>query len=133
MLLSNKEINFSTDELYELATKYIYSYYPQSKQNSDLADKIYYETFLKAKGYTDIEAKLVQAVEDFYNGKTIDEIVANENDDDKEAIIQLLKVGIRVTWVQMVKNKIKELQTEILNEQILEVNYIKQYFPKFPL
>ena len=103
--------------------EYIYKYYPQDKQNSDLADKLYYENILKAKNIENLEADIVKRIERFYNGESLDEIVSDVIDENKEAYLQLIKVGIRVTWVQMCKAEYKKAI-----EENREPNY-----PKYPL
>ena len=106
-----KEANLSRDEvrvLYEpheaeqLASGYIYTHYPQTKQNSDLADKLYYENLLKAAGVQNLEADIVAKVQSFYDGKSLEEVLADVDENHKEAYEQLTKVGIRVAWVQPV-------------------------------
>ena len=104
-------------------TSYIYNHYPQTKQNSDLADKLYYENILKANGFENLEQTIVAKVVEFENGKSFDELLSDVNDANKEAISQLLKVGIRVTWVQKCK---EELKKAIKEDR--EPNY-----PKYPL
>jgi len=47
------------EEKYEEVEDTIYGTYPQSKQQSDIADKNYYETLLKAKGIENLEADIV--------------------------------------------------------------------------
>ncbi|SFP60276.1 hypothetical protein [Hydrogenimonas thermophila] len=87
---------------------FIYRYYPQSKQASDQADKEYFTTLLKANGAENLEADIVARVQNFFAGKTLDEVVEDVTDENKEAYIQLIKVGIRVTWVQMCKQELKK-------------------------
>jgi len=127
-----KEANLSRDEvrvLYEpheaeqLASGYIYTHYPQTKQNSDLADKLYYENLLKAAGVQNLEADIVAKVQSFYDGKSLEEVLADVDENHKEAYEQLTKVGIRVAWVQQCK---RELKAAIAEER--EPN-----FPKYPL
>ena len=102
---------------------YIYSKYPQSKQNSDLADKLYYENLLKAKGIKNLEADIVKRVEEYYKGKNLDEVISDVADENKESYLQLIKVGIRVTWVQMCKNELKKAIEEQREPE----------FPEYPL
>ena len=102
------------EDKYKQVENYIYNYYPPIKQQSDVSDKVYYETLLKAKNYKDIELQLVNAVEDFLKGKTIDNILNDNNvaDEDIEPITQLLKLGIRVTWVINCKKELKQAISE---------------------
>lgn len=119
-VLENENLDIDYDAQ---ITEYIYIYYPPVKQASDQADKEYFSTLLKAKGTENLEADIVARVQDFYTGKTLDEVVEDVPDENKEAYLQLIKVGIRVTWVQMCK---QELRRAI--EEDKEPN-----FPKYPL
>lgn len=95
-------------EKYDDCKNFIYNHYPQTKQNSDLADKLYYENILKANGFENLEQTIVAKVVEFENGKSFDELLSDVDDANKEAISQLLKVGIRVTWVQRCKEELKK-------------------------
>jgi len=108
---------------YKEVENVIYSKYPQSKQNSDLADKLYYENVLKAKGIENLESDIVARVERFYEGASLEDILSDVADENKEAYEQLIKVGIRVTWVQMCKNELKKAIEEQREPE----------FPKYPL
>lgn len=110
-------------ELSDACKNYILSFYPAIKQQSDIADKVYFETVLKAVGISNLEADIIKRVEDFYNGKTLDEVISDVADENKEAYLQLIKVGVRVNWVQRCK--------EVLRDAI--ANSTKPNFPKFPL
>ena len=123
--LSRDEVKlvYEPNEAAQLASGYIYSHYPQTKQNSDLADKLYYENILKAAGVQDLEADIVHRVQSFYDGKSLDEVLADVSAEHKEAYEQLVKVGIRVTWVQQCK---AELKAAIAEER-------EPSFPKYPL
>jgi len=107
----------------ELLTEYIYTYYPPVKQQSDIADKVYYETLLKAKGITNLEQDIVNRTTRFYNGETIEEIIADVDDEDKVAYEQLIKVAIRTKFVQDCKLELKKAIDE--NKEI--------EYPKYPL
>ena len=87
----------------------IYDAYPQSKQNSDIADKMYYESQIKAGGgYPNLEKSITAAVIQFYAAQAADtgaspaQLAAGiaQSDDDQTSLEQLIKAGIRVTWVQ---------------------------------
>lgn len=102
--------------------QYIYMHYPQDKQNSDLADKVYFENILKASGFNELEKTVVEKVINFKKGTSLNELLSDVEDANKEAIGQLIKVGIRVDWVQMCK---AELRASILAKK--EAKY-----PEFP-
>jgi len=104
-------------------TEYIYIYYSPTKQASDQADKEYYTTLLKAKGIENLEADIVTRVEKFFAGSTLDEVVADIPDENKEAYLQLIKTGIRVTWVQMCKAELRKAIAENREPK----------FPEYPL
>ena len=101
---------------------FIYSKYPQPKQSSDLADKLYFENALKAKGVKTLEKTIVTKITAFNDGKTFDEILDGVADENKEAMAQLLKVGIRISWVQACKS---ELKTAIAENR-------EPVYPEFP-
>jgi len=104
---------------------YIYQRYPQTKQNSDLADKLYYENTLKASGFENLEGVVVSKIKEFFsNGVSFDELLSDVEQTQKEAVGQLLKVAIRVTWVQKCK---EELRNALVEDR--EPNYPE--FPKF--
>ena len=109
--------------IYDSCRNYIYQYYPIDKQASDQADKEYYTTLLKAKGIDNLEAVVVAKVQDFFNDVPLENLVDDVVDEDKEAYIQLIKVGIRVTWVQMCKQELKLAITENREPK----------FPEYPL
>lgn len=102
------------EDKYKELEDYIYSHYPPVKQQSDTSDKVYYETLLKSKNYKDVELQLVNGVESYLKGKAIDEILNDNNisDEDREPITQLLKLGIRVTWVINCKKELKQAISE---------------------
>jgi len=84
-------------------TNYIYENYPQNKQNSDLTDKFYFDSQLREAGITDLDKQVNDQVTAFYSGTSIDDIIAGLTDDMKIPLGQLIKVAIRVQWVQMCK------------------------------
>jgi len=99
------------NEKYSQTKNHIYKYYSQIKQASDQADKEYYSTLLKANGVQNLEATIASIVSKYYDGQTIDEVlntIEDLTDDTREAYLQLLKVGIRVTWVQRCKSELKK-------------------------
>jgi len=116
-------IELTEGEKNQICSKHIYTHYPQTKQNSDLADKLYYENLLKAAGVQNLEADIVARVRNFYDGKSLEEVLADVAAEHKEAYEQLTKVGIRVAWVQQCK---RELKAAIAEER--EPN-----FPNYPL
>ena len=120
--ITQEEIKDITIDMSDINT-YIYLYYSQAKQNSDLADKLYYENILKANGFENLEQTIVTKVVEFENGKSFDALLSDVEDANKEAIAQLLKVGIRVAWVQRCK---AELKKSIAEDR--EPNY-----PAYPL
>jgi len=102
------------EDKYEELKNYIYTFYPPVKQQSDVSDKVYFETLLKAKNYKNIELQLVNAVTEFLQGKTFDEILTENKvaDVDKGPILQLLKLSIRTTWVINCKKELKQAISE---------------------
>ena len=116
-----KELN--VEQKYRECSKYIFKFYPDVKQKSDISDKTYFETLLKASGVQNLEADIVAKVQSFYDGKSLEEVLADVDENHKEAYEQLTKVGIRVAWVQQCK---RELKAAIAEER--EPN-----FPNYPL
>lgn len=58
-----------------------------------------------------LKQPLHQQYQKYYDGQTIDEVlntIEDLTDDTREAYLQLLKVGIRVTWVQRCKSELKK-------------------------
>jgi len=115
-------LNAWIDKLYLQIESILYLKYPQSKQSSDLADKLYFENALKAKGVKTLEKTIVTKITAFNDGKTFDEILDGVADENKEAMAQLLKVGIRISWVQACKS---ELKTAIAENR-------EPVYPEFP-
>ena len=108
---------------YNSCKNYIYHHYPQEKQASDIADKVYYETLLRAKGINNLEQDIVNRTTEFYNGKSLEEVIADVADEDKVAYEQLLKVAIRAKFVQDCKLELKKA---------IDENKEPEY-PKYPL
>ena len=117
------EAQAKIDAKYDSCKNYILQHYSTTKQQSDQADKEYFSTLIKANGVKDLETEIVLKVQDFFKGATLESLVEDVSDENKEAYIQLIKVGIRVTWVQMCK---QELRKAI--EEDREPN-----FPEYPL
>jgi len=108
-LIALEETRFNTEEITKAVENHIYSSYPQAKQNSDLADKMYFETILKGSGnYPTLEALIAKAIADFYTAQAAGKPVTIASlatplakvAGDEIGIEQLIKVGIRVKWVQ---------------------------------
>lgn len=117
------EAQAKIDAKYDSCKNYILQHYSTTKQQSDQADKEYFSTLLKANGAKDLETEIVLKVQDFFKGATLESLVKDVPTENKEAYIQLIKVGIRVTWVQMCKQELKKAI-----EEDREPN-----FPEYPL
>ena len=116
---------------------HILRHYTQTKQSSDTADKMYFETTLKASGsYPDLEAKVTQAVADFYTAQAAGtpkipaELAAPlaVAAGDEAALEQLIKVGIRIKWVQDCKAAYREAVAAIEAGQVAQIQ-----LPAYPL
>lgn len=101
-------LDYSQGEYSKIATDYILQHYPQIKQQSDIADKMYFETVLKAGGVSDLEVDIATRVGQLHSGKSLDEVTSDVSQKSKVAYIQLIKVGIRVSWVQACKKALGE-------------------------
>ena len=117
------KVVLTKEEKQKQITDYIYQYYPPVKQQSDTADKVYYETLLKSKGTTNLEADIVNRTTEFYNGKSLEEVIADVDDGNKVAYEQLIKVAIRTKFVQDCKAELKQALSEDREPN----------FPKYPL
>jgi len=96
--------SYTSDEYSSAIETHIYSNYPQSKQSSDTADKMYFETILSASGVENLEAIVVSKIKMIQDdGKTVEEAVADLVEEMKLGVSQLVKVGIRVAWVMACK------------------------------
>ena len=118
-LIAEKLLN----DKYNQTTDFILQHYSTIKQQSDQADKEYFSTILKAKGVENLESIVAVKVQNFFAGKTLEEVVEDVADEDKEAYLQLIKVGIRVTWVQMCKAELRKAIAENREPK----------FPEYPL
>jgi len=150
---AEQAINFETVKaeavrmLIEATSSHIYSNYPDIKQKSDLSDKEYFETYLKIRNIDEIAFRkaLAEAVEKVYSGVSDfdtevsalkQQFPTPAGDVEWElAIEQLLKVSIRVMFVQLCKAVHRQLKTQIeqaTNENELpDLNNIP--FPRLPL
>lgn len=87
--------------------KYIETRYPEWKQRSDIADKFYFETYLRFEGIENLEQTIVELYNNFINGIDIENDLAQYKDKNiRAAIVQLIKVAVRVGWVQMCKQEL---------------------------
>ena len=99
----------SADEMGRMVERHILRHYPQTKQASDTADKMYFETVMRASGaYPSLDADITQAVADYYTAqasgtpKTPAELAGSlaASAGDEVGLEQLIKVSIRIKWVQ---------------------------------
>ncbi|WP_294948234.1 hypothetical protein [Sulfurivirga sp.] len=119
-----------------MTEQHILRHYPQTKQASDTADKMYFETVMRASGtYPSLDADITQAVADYYTArasgtpKTPAELAAAlAQPGDEAAIEQLIKVGIRVKWVQDCKVAYREAVVALQTGGAAELN-----LPDYPL
>ena len=105
-------------KLPERLERYILLSYNNTKQMSDLADKNYYETILRAKGYNldKLLIKMNVKYEEFNDlYKTIYDFISSGEikDEDFKAFEQLGKAMLRVKWVQECKDELKKALDEI--------------------
>ena len=112
------------EDKYKQLEKYIYTYYPPVKQQSDIADKNYYEVLLKNEGITDLDKDIITRTKNYFeNGRKLDDVVSDIADENKkEAYLQLIKTAIRVAWVIDCKKELKQA----INEK-REPEYPKAY------
>lgn len=87
--------------------KYIETRYPEWKQRSDVADKFYFETYLRFENIENLEQTVVYLYNNFINGIDIEKDLDQYDDKNiRAAIVQLIKVAVRVGWVQLCKQEL---------------------------
>lgn len=91
----------------------IYDKYPQAKQGSDLADKMYYETELKASGAVDLEKTVYNVIVDVVTGTPFADALAKVDENVRQGVGQLVKTGLRIKWIQDCKLVLKEALTTL--------------------
>jgi len=101
-----------------LAKEYIEQHYPEIKQRSDLADKEYYTAYLLAinQNYSieDLYAQILRHVLDISSGKTtLAEIVTSYPEEERIAWEQLIKIALRIQFVQSVKAEYRRLVNQM--------------------
>ncbi len=143
-------------ELDDFTTNYIYKYYPPNKQQSDVADRDYWSTLLIRKfgySYQELAQKTYDTVADIIDGiitlqQGIEKLSTDENGNpltytfsNQEYPVapvweQLLKIGIRVAWVQQVKQVYSWKKRQIEEAQSLEelnsITFSEEDFPPYP-
>jgi len=135
--------NLKQQKLQQLisATKsYIEQHYPETKQRSDVADKEYWGSWLVAHNQTyttdTIYASVYQSVARIMSRQTtLESELQNYPEAERVAWEQLIKVGLRVAFVQAVKQEYHYLAEAIQNAQTkeeLEAIQI-EFKTKFPL
>ena len=117
------------NELFELTRDNIYQYYSDIKQKSDISDKEFFETYIKIHNVDEIAFRqaIAQAVQNIFAGtsnfatelanlQTNFPAPATANPDEWNfAIEQLLKVAIRVAFVQRCKQVYYTYKQQIAN------------------
>ncbi len=145
-------------ELDILTTNYILKNYSDVKQKSDLADKEYFGAALLMANpnyttdeiYRKVGEYANQLLDNFYKEiqegtehcpaiiltKFLDEILQKLPESERFYWEQLIKVGVRTAWVQLVKDKYRKLKEQILNistlDELKSVNITEADFPLFP-
>jgi len=123
------------------ATKsYIEQHYSETKQRSDVADKEYWGSWLVVHNQTyttdKIYASVYQSVVRIMSGQTtLEQELQNYPEQERQAWEQLIKVGLRVAFVQAVKQEYYQLAQAIQNAQTKEeLESIQiQFKTRFPL
>jgi len=144
------------NQLNSYTTSYILQHYPDIKQKSDLADKEFYTTLLINKlslTADEIANKVYNASANILSGISTlqDEVEKLSKDKDGNEITfdwngqtvstklpweQLIKVGVRTGWVQLVKQKYYEIKRQI--EDMSSLKELEKFnlgdieFPEFP-
>ena len=147
------DLNRKKQQLFETLTimtsEHIFQHYPDIKQKSDLSDKEFFETYLKINNIDEIAFRqaIAQSVQNIYNN-TSDFATELSNlqtsfpapatatqQEWNLAIEQLLKIAIRVYFVQACKNVYRQYKQQIQNAtteaQLPDLSTIS--FPVLPL
>jgi len=127
-------------ELIARTRAYIEQYYPEVKQRSDVSDKEYWSSWLMARNqsYTaqQIYFLVFQSVAKILSGQTtLNAELQNYPETERVAWEQLIKVGLRIAFVQAVKQEYHQLAQAIKNartKEELERLQI-QFKTRFPL
>jgi len=148
--------NILLNQLNSNTTSYILQHYPDIKQKSDLADKEFYTTLLINKlslTANEIANRVYNASANILSGISTlqDEVEKLSKDKDGNEITfdwngqtvstklpweQLIKVGVRTGWVQLVKQKYYEIKRQI--EDMSSLKELEKFnlgdieFPEFP-
>jgi len=126
-------IELTLDELKEIKLQqlerytpvYIERYYPEIKQRSDIADKEYYVTYLLAtnNNYTSDEIYKragISAYKIFTGQSTLEQELTLYPEEERQAWEQLIKIALRVQFVQAVKEEYRQYLQMIQNAQTKE-------------
>ncbi len=131
-----------------MTSQYIFQYYSDIKQKSDISDKEFFETYMKIHNIDEIQFRqaIAQAVQNIYNNtsdfatelsnlQTSFPPPATANPDEWNfAIEQLLKVAIRVAFVQRCKQVYytykQQIQNATTEAQLPDLSTIS--FPSLP-
>ncbi len=136
------------NELFELTRDHIYQYYPDIKQKSDLSDKEYFEIYMKLHNIDELTFRqaIAQAVQNIYNTSDFATELSNlqtnfpapataNPDEWNFAIEQLLKVAVRVSFVQKCKQVYyvhkQQIQNTTTEAELPDLANIE--FPEMPL
>ena len=116
-------------KLQNITTNYIFQYYSDIKQKSDLSDKEYFETYMKIHNIDEIAFRqaIAQSIQNIYNNTSdfateLSNLQTNfpapattTQQEWSFAIEQLFKVAIRVTFVQKCKQVYYQYKQQIQN------------------
>jgi len=127
-------------ELNQKTKAYIESFYPDIKQRSDIADKEYWGTYLLSinQNYSldEIYKTASKYALDIFNKKIkLSDILNKFSETERKAWEQLIKVALRILFVQECKSVYHEILNKIQKATSIEeidqlISLIK--FPKFP-
>ena len=97
-LLVKLEAKAVIDEKSQAIENHIYANYPQIKQQQDNGWVSNFTTKLVANGVTDLDKKIVQLTTLFFSGKTLDEVLADIDEELKPKYKKLVKVAVKNEW-----------------------------------
>lgn len=94
-------VEYIEKELEKELENYIYSNYPNKKQQQDEKWVSNYSAKLKALNVENLESKIVSKVKAFFDGKTLEETISDVPEEQKKYFEKLVKVGVRAEWLEL--------------------------------
>jgi len=128
-----KRLDDTIKLLSSITKRYIESYYPEVKQRSDVADKEYHGAALLLINPSYTSDEIYKKCGMYANRlldkqTTLDEILNTFSEVERKHWEQLIKIAVRVAWVQRVKDVYRQAKKKILAGEFVDVARLN--FPK---